>query len=141
MKVIKESKRLEEYAEDIDEQAHAQGRESSYDVIEQMEKEWPEMTKEFKKIQKEQYELFLHKQHDYGPGNISVGTQLQTPEEVHLSLTGLWFRMNDKIQRLKNLLMSGRENAVEDEPMEDAFLDVANYGIMANIVKNGKWGK
>jgi hypothetical protein len=49
--------------------------------------------------------------------------------------------MNDKIQRLKNLLMSGRENAVEGEPMEDAFLDVANYGIMANIVKNGKWGK
>jgi len=110
-------------------------------VIEQMEREWPEMTKEFKKIQREQYELFLHKQHDYGPGNISVGTQLQTEDEIHLSLTGLWFRMNDKIQRLKNLLMSGRENAVEDEPMEDAFLDVANYGIMANIVKNGKWGK
>jgi hypothetical protein len=141
MKVIKESKTLEEYAEDIDEQAHAQGRESSYDVIEQMEKEWPEMTKEFKKIQKEQYELFLHKQHDYGPGNISVGTQLQTPEEVHLSLTGLWFRMNDKIQRLKNLLMSGKQNAVEGETVEDAYLDVSNYGIMATIVGRDKWGK
>ena len=111
-----------------------------YDVIEQMEKEWPEMTKEFKKIQREQYELFLHKQHDYGPGNISVGTTLQTDDEVHLSLTGLWFRMNDKIQRLKNMLMSKRESAV-DEPMEDAYLDVSNYGIMATIVKNGKWGK
>ncbi len=141
MKVIKESKTLEEYVEDIDEQAHAQGRESSYDIIEQMEKEWPEMTKEFKKIQKEQYELFLHKQHDYGPGNISVGTQLQTPEEVKLSLTGLWFRMNDKIQRLKTLLMSGRDNAVEGETVEDAYLDVSNYGIMATIVGRGKWGK
>ena len=141
MKVIKESKTLEEYVEDIDEQAHAQGRESSYDIIEQMEKEWPEMTKEFKKIQKEQYELFLHKQHDYGPGNISVGTQLQTPEEVKLSLTGLWFRMNDKIQRLKTLLMSGRENAGEGETVEDAYLDVSNYGIMATIVGRGKWGK
>ena len=110
-------------------------------VIEQMEREWPEMTKEFKKIQREQYELFLHKQHDYGPGNISVGSQLQTPEEVKLSLTGLWFRMNDKIQRLKTLLMGGREAAVNGEPMEDAFLDVSNYGIMATIVKNGKWGK
>jgi hypothetical protein len=49
--------------------------------------------------------------------------------------------MNDKIQRLKNLLMSGRDNAVQDEPLEDAFLDVSNYGIMATIVKNGKWGK
>ena len=112
-----------------------------YDVIEQMELEWPEMTQEFKKIQKEQYELFLHKQHDYGPGNISVGTQLQTPEEVKLSLTGLWFRMNDKIQRLKNLLMSGRGNAVEGETVEDAYLDVSNYGIMATIVGRDKWGK
>ena len=140
-KVIKESNVMEEYVTDIDEQAHAQGRKSSYDVIEQMEKEWPEMTKEFKKIQREQYELFLHKQHDYGPGNISVGTQLQTKEEIQLSLTGLWFRMNDKIQRLKNLLMSGRENAVENEPMEDAYLDVSNYGIMATIVGRDKWGK
>ena len=110
-------------------------------VIEQMEREWPDMTKEFKKIQREQYELFLHKQHDYGPGNISVGTQLITPDEVHLSLTGLWFRMNDKIQRLKNLLMSGRKNAVEGETVEDAYLDVSNYGIMATIVGRDKWGK
>ena len=113
----------------------------SFSIIEQMEREWPEMTEEFKKIQREQYELFLHKQHDYGPGNISVGTQLQTQDEIHLSLTGLWFRMNDKIQRLKNLLMNKRESAVEGEPMEDAYLDVSNYGIMATIVSRGKWGK
>ena len=110
-------------------------------IVELMEKEWPEMTDEFKKIQRDQYELFLHKQHDYGPGNISVGTQLQTAEEVHLSLTGLWFRMNDKIQRLKNLLMNKRQSVVEGEPMEDAYLDVSNYGIMATIVSRGKWGK
>ena len=125
-KVIKDSPRVES---------------EEYNVIERMEEEWPEMPKEFKKIQREQYELFLHKQHDYGPGNISVGTQLQTSEEIQLSLTGLWFRMNDKIQRLKNLLMSGRENAVENEPMEDAYLDVSNYGIMATIVGRDKWGK
>ena len=111
------------------------------DIVTMMEQEWPQMTAEFRRIQREQYELFLHKQHDYGPGNISVGTQLQTEEEVHLSLTGLWFRMNDKIQRLKNLLMNKRESVVEGEPMEDAFLDVSNYGIMATIVKHGKWGK
>jgi hypothetical protein len=110
-------------------------------VVQQMEEEWPQMTAEFRRLQREQYELFLHKQHDYGPGNISVGSQLQTPEEVKLSLTGLWFRMNDKIQRLKTLLMGDREAAVNGEPMEDAFLDVSNYGIMATIVKNGKWGK
>ena len=133
-KVIKESKSKKVYTN------HYNNKKDS-DIVTMMEKEWPQMTAEFRKLQREQYELFLHKQHDYGPGNISVGTQLQTPEEIQLSLTGLWFRMNDKIQRLKNLLMSGRENAVENEPMEDAFLDVSNYGIMATIVKNGKWGK
>ena len=76
-----------------------------YDVVKKMEEEWPLMTEEFKKIQHDQYVLFLHKQHDYGPGNISVGTTLKTPEEVKLSLTGLWFRMNDKLQRVKTLLL------------------------------------
>ena len=114
---------------------------STDEVVELMEKEWPVMTAEFKKLQREQYELFLHKQHDYGPGNISVGTALKTPEEIKLSLTGLWFRMNDKLQRVKTLLMNNRESAVKDEPLEDAYLDVSNYGIMATIVKNGKWGK
>ena len=112
----------------------------STSIIKQMEKEWPEMTKEFKRLQREQYELFCRKQHDYGPGNISVGTQLITEDEIKLSLTGLWFRVNDKVQRIKNLLMGNRESAV-DEPLEDAFLDMSNYGIMATIVKNGKWGK
>ena len=114
---------------------------STDEVVELMEKEWPVMTAEFQKLQREQYELFLHKQHDYGPGNISVGTALKTPEEIKLSLTGLWFRMNDKLQRVKTLLMNNRESAVKDEPLEDAYLDVSNYGIMATIVKNGKWGK
>jgi hypothetical protein len=125
-KVIKDSPRVES---------------EEYDIIEQMEKEWPEMTTEFKKIQKEQYELFLHKQHDYGPGNISVGTFLVTPEEIKLSLTGLWFRMNDKLQRVKTLLLGEKKSAVKDEPLEDAYLDVSNYGIMATIVGRGKWGK
>jgi L-rhamnose mutarotase len=116
------------------------GVDSPGTIVELMEKEWPEMTKEFRRLQVQQYELFLHKQHDYGPGNISVGTQLQTPEEIKLSLTGLWFRINDKCQRLKTMLMGGRKSAV-DEPLEDAYLDISNYGIMATIVKNGKWGK
>ena len=110
-------------------------------IVQLMEKEWPEMTTEFKKIQREQYELFCHKQHDYGPGNISVGTQLKTKEEINLSLTGLWFRMNDKLQRVKTLIMTGRNSAVKDEPLEDAYLYVSNYGIMATLVGRGKWGK
>jgi len=102
---------------------------------------YPQMINEFRQIQEEQFDLFCKKQHDYGPGNISVGTQLQTEEEIKLSLTGLWFRINDKCQRLKTLLMNNRESAVKDEPLEDTFLDISNYGIMATIVSRGKWGK
>ena len=138
MKVIKEKSSYESITGEYSPQKPTNGK--IHPIVQQMEKEWPEMTTEFKRLQEEQYELFCRKQHDYGPGNISVGTQLQTQDEVHLSLTGLWFRMNDKIQRLKTLLLSGRE-AAAGEPLEDAYLDVSNYGIMATIVKNGKWGK
>ena len=106
-----------------------------------LEEKYPHMTDEFKRLQRIQYETFCRKQLDYGPGNISVGTQLQTEDEIKLSLTGLWFRMNDKIQRLKTLLMGDRDAFVKDEPIEDAYMDVSNYGIMATIVKHGKWGK
>ena len=137
MKVIKEASTKKDMTLE-EAYGNANGDKS---VVSLMEEEWPEMTNEFKKIQKEQYELFLHKQHDYGPGNISVGTQLQTPEEVRLSLIGLFFRMNDKIQRVKTLLLNNRKSAVKDEPVEDAYLDVSNYGIMATIVGRDKWGK
>ena len=146
--VLKEASKKVPYAEQINRAKKMVNKKITHEtmnedktIVQQMEEEWPQMTAEFRRLQREQYELFLHKQHDYGPGNISVGSQLQTEEEVKLSLTGLWFRMNDKIQRLKTLLMGDREAAVNGEPMEDAFLDVSNYGIMATIVKNGKWGK
>mgnify|MGYP003121464806 CR=1 FL=1 len=109
------------------------------DAVKFVEDTYPETTKEFRRLQQEQYRVFCKKQMDYGPGNISVGTNLETDEEVKMSLTGLWFRMNDKIQRMKTLLMSN-QNA-NNEPLEDSFLDVSNYGIMSTIVSNKKWGK
>tara|TARA_R100001377_G_scaffold77850_1_gene55327 strand:- start:174 stop:596 length:423 start_codon:yes stop_codon:yes gene_type:complete len=108
-------------------------------AIKFVEDKYPKTTAEFKRLQKEQYKVFCEKQMDYGPGNISVGTNLETDEEVKMSLTGLWFRMNDKIQRMKTLLMSNQE--ANNEPLEDSFLDVSNYGIMSTIVSNKKWGK
>ena len=108
-------------------------------AVQLIEQQYPKTTDEFKRLQKLQYKVFCEKQMDYGPSNISVGTDLATEADVKLSLTGLWFRMNDKIQRIKNLLMTNQK--VNNEPIEDSFLDVSNYGIMATIVKNGKWGK
>ena len=78
---------------------------------------------------------------DYGLSNIALGTNLEEPEDIELSLTGIWLRVNDKINRLKNLLKRKGKNYVEDEPMIDSFLDIANYGIIAMLVMKGKWKK
>jgi hypothetical protein len=109
-------------------------------VVKQVEEMYPEMTDEFKAIMFTQYELFCKKQLNYGPSNISVGTQLQTQDDVKLSLTGLWFRMNDKIQRLKQLVVLGYSDTV-GESINDTYQDLSVYGIIAQIVKNGKWAK
>jgi hypothetical protein len=101
---------------------------------------YPETTSEFKKILKEQYDLFCRKQLNYGPDNISVGTRCEKPEEIKLSQTGLWFRMNDKIQRLKQLVLLGHDDTV-GESIQDSYQDLSVYGIIAQIVSRGKWGK
>ena len=40
--------------------------------VQLMEQQYPETTGEFKRLQKQQYELFCKKQMDYGPSNISI---------------------------------------------------------------------
>ena len=76
---------------------------------------------------------------DYGKGNISVGSNLDTPEEEKVALTGLWFRMNDKIQRLKQLVLLKKDAKVQTESIIDTFQDLSIYGIIAQIVKNKQW--
>lgn len=110
------------------------------EIVEQMEKEWPEMTDEFKRIMFTQYELFCKKQANYGPDNISVGSDLKSRADKNIALTGLWFRMNDKIQRLKQMVVQGKKDEV-GEAIEDSYQDLSVYGIIAQIVSNGKWAK
>ena len=76
---------------------------------------------------------------DYGKGNISVGTNLETDDEIHVALTGLWFRLNDKIQRLKQLVLLKKDAKVKTESIIDTFQDLSIYGIIAQIVKNKQW--
>jgi hypothetical protein len=109
-------------------------------VIKECEEKYPETTKEFKKILNEQYELFCRKQNNYGPSNISVGTSLLTDDDIKLSLSGLFFRMNDKIQRIKQLVVLGKQDQV-GESISDTFQDLSVYGIIAQIVQRKKWGK
>ncbi len=99
------------------------------------------LTQEFRKIQQEQYELFLRKQHDYGPQNVAVGSLLKTKADIKLSLLGLWFRIQDKTERIKTLLMRDDGNSVQDEPVVDSYNDISVYGVMAQVVSRGKWAK
>ena len=111
-----------------------------YDVVKQMEEKFPVMTAEFKRIQQEQYELFCAKQSNYGPDNISMGTTLERDQDITLSLQGLFFRLNDKINRYKQMIMFGSKDAV-GESLDDTFKDISVYGIIAQLVQSGKWGK
>lgn len=104
------------------------------------ERIYPETCKEFKLIQEEMYETFCKKQRNYGPGNISVGTPLITKDDIKLSLTGLFFRKNDKIQRIKQLVVFGQPDEV-GESIQDTYEDLSIYGIISQLVQRGKWGK
>ena len=105
-----------------------------------LQKEAPNLYKNYQDIVDEQFELFAKKQLDYGISNISTGANLETKEGKEFALHGLWFRMNDKIQRLKQLVVLGQPDEV-GESTQDTYADLSVYGIIAQLVQNGKWAK
>lgn len=110
-----------------------------HSAIKDFENTYPELAAEFQKIQAEQYELFAAKMMDYGLGNISLGSTLEDRDDINFSITGIWLRCNDKINRLKNILKRGGKNYVAGEAAIDSFIDISNYGIIAQLVLRGKW--
>ena len=109
-------------------------------AIEFCEKNYPQTTQEVKKILDEMYETFCKKQRNYGPGNISVGSTLETEEDIKIALTGLWFRKNDKIQRLLQLVVKGQPDDV-GENIQDTYEDLSVYCVISQLVQRGKWAK
>ena len=110
------------------------------DPVVWLEKKYPTMTNEFKRIQGEQYKLFCRKQYDYGPMNIAMGTDLSKMEDIKLAITALVVRINDKITRLINLVIKNDREGV-NESVDDSFVDLSVYGVIAQIVRNKKWAK
>jgi len=72
--------------------------------------------------------LFDKKQHDYGSGNIAQFGDL-----------GVLIRINDKVQRLKTLLMSGEEPKFSEEGLKDTWMDIAVYGVIGYMCHQGMW--
>ena len=109
-------------------------------VVEVFETEYHELAEEYKRIGNEMYQMFAAKHMDYGLNNIALGGDLKSEGDKKFSLTGLCIRLTDKISRLKNLLINGK-NYVKGEGMEDTFIDIANYGIIGLLVGRDKWKK
>ena len=111
------------------------------ETVEAFETEYPELSAEYKRIGNEMYEMFAAKHMDYGLNNIALGGDItRNEDDKKFSLTGLCIRLTDKVSRLKNLLLNGK-NYVKGEGMEDTFIDIANYGIIGLLVGRDKWKK
>lgn len=99
----------------------------------------PEQSLAFREIIEKMYQFHLTKNEDYSSLNI-LGTG-----EIG-SVVRLW----DKTCRIMNLsgfkiegrLIEYKEPQVpKHESAEDTLLDLANYAIIALILRQGKWGK
>ena len=108
-------------------------------ATEKLKTEYPHIHSGYMAVVEEQLELFSKKHLDYGMSNISAGTLLATEEERAFALTGLWYRISDKISRWKNLLITNQ--VINNEPLTDTYQDIVNYGIIAQLVERGLWKK
>lgn len=71
-------------------------------------------------------DLMVKKQKDYGPGNILAFGEL-----------GILVRLNDKIERLKNLHRTGKLNDPQNESVNDTWQDIVNYAAIALMLRRG----
>ena len=91
---------------------------------------WAEFELNVRDTMQELGDLLIKKHRDYGAKNIS--------NSPYGATQGLVVRMWDKIARIVNLTKQGNTTA-ENEPLEDSFKDIANYGIIGLLVLRGKW--
>lgn len=81
----------------------------------------------FEIVCKEMLAVFVKKHKDYGKGNI-----LDTEE------LGIVFRISDKLNRLKHLLIKGKKP--ENESLEETWIDIGVYAVIAVLFRRS-WFK
>lgn len=82
--------------------------------------------KAFLRIALAQTVLMDMKQRDYGSRNIS-----------DFGVPGVVVRMNDKLQRIRNLIK--KESLPSNESLVDSFKDIGNYGNIGVMLLEGSW--
>ena len=99
-------------------------------AVEYCEEKYPQTTQEFKNILDEMYETFVRNKGIRS--GISVGTPLETEDDIVIPY--IWFRKNDKIQRLLQLVVKGQPDEV-GENIQDTYEDLSVYGVISQIVQ------
>jgi hypothetical protein len=74
----------------------------------------------------ETVETLCSKQRDYGPNNIARFGQ-----------SGLLLRLHDKVARLENLLLQGRQ--AQNESLHDTYLDIVGYSVIGVMLLDGSF--
>jgi len=82
----------------------------------------------FSEVSDELLKMFLKKHRDYGKGNI-----------LSIKELGIAFRMTEKTERLKNLLMTKSKPA--NESIEETMIDVAVYAVIGVMFRRGWFQK
>lgn len=81
-------------------------------------------TSEVDRVLADMRDVLISKRHDYGPGNLSEFGEY-----------GILVRVSDKFYRLKNLITLGNNRVPKHETIEDTWLDLANYSVLALILR------
>jgi len=82
----------------------------------------------FEQVLEDNIALTLRKNNDYGPFNIYSTGEL-----------GLVVRLNDKVCRMKTLLVNKTESQVKEESAWDTFQDSVNYSIYGVMLLRDQW--
>lgn len=103
------------------------------DIVEIMLNEYPTLMHSIKDHFNASFKLFAEKQMDYGLGNVSLGGNKK------LALLGVAIRLNDKIQRMINILE--KDQSPNNESLLDTAVDITNYGAIFNTLLRDEWKK
>lgn len=87
-----------------------------------------EAADEMNRIFASAFDLWQKKHQSYGPHNISTFGE-----------RGVVVRMWDKLQRLVRLVWNGVQNPLQQETIDDTYMDILVYAAIALCIRHGKW--
>lgn len=82
----------------------------------------------FEQITNELLRMFLKKHKDYGKGNV-----------LDMGELGIAFRISEKFNRVKHLLMSNKKPT--NESLYETWIDIAVYAVIGALFRKGQFQK